>query len=574
LNEQNENRNNGNRLFDSQNNAKGGYCTNIDKPSALNFYEGSLLSIEWTNQHGCGNPKLECNMILQYTCGQTNDDLSVRIRNGLTTDTIPDDVAQSATDSFGMHESYAYYQDCKTRSRNKGLFIADRNLNGNSAIFTRQNNNGNRQGFECPEERDYYPYWHPTPFKDIAVLTDRVDTCAFIKANSQNVVAKNRCVLNGVPQAENNEIDCNAAQKQWVSEPAWNISAPECLEAPWTRDNHLGNAVNGFAATYNWTIPADKKGAVDSTCSCVFRIRYNISSTDIQGWGADAADSKLNGKASPLKNNANKLVTGFNLTMAFNTNQYARTFQDRTHTFGILPRPAGVSALNRIYNLGVRGKRGNIVQTYPATEYDFIPEILNTRVGDYVHFQWTGCDNNPQNNAGEGTAGTDRSNIVQIEDISKNFPLTDQFLEENPGKALFDTFELRQSLAFLDQDVNKCPTLEQLLAKNNNNKNQVNQDKTNCFKLNAASPLQNFGLIRANKTGLFSYMSTRNNNFSNRGQKGQINTVSVLPAWGIAVVSVGAVSFVGAAGLAGATLYSKRQPSSNVASFMKKITYK
>ena len=114
------------------------------------------------------------------------------------TDTIPatEDAGRANTEAnrrFGMHENPEYYLNCTKRSRNRGLFAADQNINRNDARGTRQNPNGNRNGLECPEERDYYPYWHPAPWIDIAVLHDfneapAVTTawCNFYKAQSQN----------------------------------------------------------------------------------------------------------------------------------------------------------------------------------------------------------------------------------------------------------------------------------------------------------------------------------------------------------------------------------------------------
>jgi len=99
----------------------------------MSFYEGSLLSIEWTNQHGCGqNPKLYCNIVIQYMCGNSDDSPVNRIRDGTTTDTITNDATgATATDTngelkFGMNENFAYYTDCTTRERNMGLWISDR----------------------------------------------------------------------------------------------------------------------------------------------------------------------------------------------------------------------------------------------------------------------------------------------------------------------------------------------------------------------------------------------------------------------------------------------------------------
>ena len=104
---------NDNRLFDSQNNARAGYnvgdncrgsCSydsngdgNADpdtydpeRPGAgegeMYFYGGSLLSVEWTAQHGCGsdNPLIDCTIVLQYAC----EDTMPGLRNGKTRATI------------------------------------------------------------------------------------------------------------------------------------------------------------------------------------------------------------------------------------------------------------------------------------------------------------------------------------------------------------------------------------------------------------------------------------------------------------------------------------------------------
>jgi hypothetical protein len=587
LNEANANRDNANRLFDSQNNAKGGYCWG---PS-MSFYEGSLLSVEWTNQHGCGiNGKLVCNMIIQYMCSNTDADPTILVRDGASTETISDDangaVSRDATTNelhYGMHEDWTYYTACKTRQRNMGLFIADREDEGGldqgraSAIFTRQNNNGDRHGYECAEERDYYPYWAPTPWRDLSILASDEKFCDFYRKESQNVKGKGWCSdKNGKQVAENNEIACHQkdATYIWQKSKPWGIPAPECVQAPWSRDNHLGNGPAGFANGWNVTLPRSswEKCIGSNNCNCVLRLRYNISTGDT-GPNSNRPDKGFidwtsNAGASPVKQDPILNTTGLPVQLAMNTNQFGRTFQDRSHVFHLIHRPHGVSGTEKIYNLNVRGKRGNIVETYPATEYDFVPERLFVTVGNYIHFQWTGCDTNPAGNAGEGTDGTDRSNVVQIEHFENSHPATDQWLAHHTP--MFESKWLRQHMALLDQT--GCLTYDQLLARNNNNENAAKQDKLNCMKLNAApTGYFNGGLIKMNLTGTFYYMSSRNNNFSNRGQKATLIVQPLLPNWAVGIVVTGAVLFVGSAGVAGAMLYAKSHPHSSIANVFTKI---
>jgi len=173
-----------------------------------------------------------------------------------------------------------------------------------------------------------------------------------------------------------------------------------------------------------------------------------------------------------------------------NTDQFGRTFEDRSHTF--LIRKSPVKA--HIVNLNVQGQRGNIVENYPSVEYDFVPRVLYVSTSDYIHRQVGGSNTSP-NGAGEGQANSDRSNFVEVTNATVNYPdyLTNVTQVDNPASD--GGYATVKKMALYGQG---------------------------SAVLNSAAPNQDLGLTRYNSPRTINYISTRNNNFSNRSQKGVI----------------------------------------------------
>ncbi|XP_077997419.1 protein DD3-3-like isoform X2 [Glandiceps talaboti] len=465
---------------------------------------------------------------------------------------------------YGMQEDYDYYTNCRLRERNQGLFTADQNLKGDTAKYTRQNANGNRYGYECAEERDYYPYWHPSPWKDIAIMTNDARRCPYYQEESANVKSKWACVVpKGYLEAniDSNEAiipirkrDCeaiyypedaeDAEQGEWREFPAHGIPAPICQETEWSRDNHLGNGRGGNPNMFNWTIPAN----IDHE-HCSLRLRYNISTGEFDGWDSNVNSSlnKQGNQESTLdiysrlgfesqeeaENRGyvfeqNPQVAIFNefddnddedfdLQLAINTNQYGRTFQDRSHSFAVRKAPAELRGTT-IRNLNVRGKRGNIVQVYPSVEYDYVPNTLKVSKGDYVHVQWTGSNTNNNNNDGQGLAGTDRNNLVL---------LGEQVYPEGSGGNPYHPYpKLGHYGVNYPMHLNNVTiagfSSDDLLNLAVVNPNQFRGELS---ELDDAGTYFDLGPRKVTQSGHYHYMCTRNNNFSNRSQKGKMLVV-------------------------------------------------
>ena len=277
--------------------------------------------------------------------------------------------------------------------------------------------------------------------------------------------------------------------------------------------NHLGNAGGTNSSRLEVDLPHFHSGEAKR---CVLRLRYNITTGDYDPW---TTDSSSNDDDDVIENNpeVDVLGNGEELQLAINTAQTGRTFQDRSHVFVVLPRLNSMAG-RILHNLNVRGKRGNIVQVYPAVEYDFIPDKLEIKKTDLVHIQWTGSnshDNNNDGDDGQGKNGTDRSNFLQMNSLDENYPLKikDANLWDSV-RSLTDPDATGEDIAVglatsgyycAKKETDQCPekyTLEK--------ERDLDDELDN-------APASYFGhVLKFSKSGTFYYMCSRNNNFSNR----------------------------------------------------------
>jgi len=302
---------NANRLFDSQNNAAGGYAVpcgdiNLDCYN-MKFYKESYLDIRFTAQHACGIEN-QCEIIIQYGCNMRNGNPTNNIGNTCT-QTMPDNNVNVNINNtiYGYHESYNSYQECKIRKRNLNLFTGDQKLRGLSSIYTRQNPNGQRYGFECPEERDYYPYWNNSEWLDIGVMTSNTSRCEFYKNHSMN-----------------KELICTDINNTMV--------------------NRLGATYEGRSEnSFLWKLPNT------TNSNCVLRLRYNISLHAELPFEANLTYNPLF-YTDPLI-----FVDGQYVRLALDTAQLPRTFVDRSYTFDRINLPSSmiINKKSSSYNINI-----------------------------------------------------------------------------------------------------------------------------------------------------------------------------------------------------------------------------
>jgi len=256
------------------------------------------------------------------------------------------------------------------------------------------------------------------------------------------------------------------------------------------------------------------------------------------------------------------------LAIAFNSDQVARCFEDRSYVLQFASYPGRNGAT--IWNLNNRGRRGNIVQCYPAVENSFYPVILNMDANDLLHVQFCGSDFNPANNPndGEGWQYSTRYNLVPQfwGDRRKNFP---NLVADSTGYMFDATTSVKLAVGNQTQVMTFPNNNTQFTCVNyqGDNSDAAQNSIYNCAKMNPAQAHVDYG-VHSMAQGTYHYVATRNNNFSNRHNKGILNVFGdsfQYSAAAAAGIAVGTLVGCGAVGAAAVVFYAKKRPNSRIA---------
>jgi len=191
-----------------------------------------------------------------------------------------------------------------------------------------------------------------------------------------------------------------------------------------------------------------------------------------------------------------------------------------------------------------------------------MPEELHLRNGDYLHVEISGSDTNPNNNDGQGRQGTDRSNICPMKNENyvggktsdapesvgaqaNNYPayVVDPTSYSIPVVVNGRPRELLNDAGQVVTDDEGNTQYEEVICRTPDHysspiggmdgevaaalctgrqKGSENMDYGNMEELDDAGTAVHMDPIQMKQEGCWNYVSTRNNNFSNRSQKGRL----------------------------------------------------